>query len=317
MDLNLLRVLDALLQESSVTAAAQRLGTSPPSVSRSLSRLRRLSGDPLLVRAGQGLVLTGRAAEIRDPLHTLLGQADQILRPGMEFDPSGIERTFTVQVSELFLTSVAVPLLDTLQREAPGINVIFLPEALEGSQALRAGDIDVELGVLSHLDPETRRRSLIATSMLGVARDTNPLFDAPIDAERFACAAHIGISRLAKIRGPIDDALAELGLRRRVAVVVPSHTSAMLLARSTDLVALTAPVWVASITPNFGLKTFPIPLELPTVELGLAWHPRNHADPAHRWFRQRLSETFIESQPTPASSGGIGPLAAPVATRIR
>ncbi|WP_051468588.1 LysR substrate-binding domain-containing protein [Mycolicibacterium tusciae] len=306
MDLNLLRVLDALLQESSVTAAAQRLGTSPPSVSRYLSRLRRMSGDPLLVRAGQGLVPTPRAADIRDQLHALLDQADQILRPGTEFDPTKIERTFTVQVSDLFLTGVAVPLLETLQREAPGVNVIFRPEALEGTQALRDGDIDVELGVLSHLDPETHHRSLVTTSMLGIARDTNALFDAPISAQRFADAAHIGISRLAKTRGPIDDALAELGLRRRVAVVVPSHTSAMLLARSTNLIALTAPVWFPSVTPDFGLRTFPIPLELPTVQIGLAWHPRNHADPAHQWFRQRLCETFNGSQPTTALTGDTG-----------
>ncbi|MET4429457.1 LysR family transcriptional regulator [Mycolicibacterium sp. 624] len=314
MDLNVLRVLDALLQESSVSAAAQRLGTSPPAVSRSLSRLRRLSGDPLLVRAGQGLVLTPRAAEIRDPLHTLLGQADQILWQGTEFDPGAIERTFTVQVSELFLTSVAVPLLDILQREAPGLNVVFLPEALEGSAALRDGAIDVELGVLSHLDSETHRRSLTAISMLGVARETNPIFDAPIDVKRFAAASHIGISRLGKRRGPIDDALGRLSLSRRVAVVVPSHTSAMLLARSTDLVALTAPVWAASITPDFGLRAFPIPLELPTVELGMAWHPRNDADPAHRWFRQRLSETFVDSQPATRSGNAQLPIAADAAT---
>jgi DNA-binding transcriptional LysR family regulator len=295
MDLNLLRVLDVLLQESSVTAAAQRLGTSPPAVSRSLSRLRRLTGDPLLVRAGQGLVPTQRAVEIRDTLHSLLGQADELLRAGIDFDPSTVDRTFTVQVAELFLTGLAVPLLESLRAQAPGIDVVFLPDALEGTTALRNGDVDVELGVLNHLDPETRHRPLATMSLLGVARKAHPLFDRPIDAERFAAAAHIGISRRGKRRGPIDDALARRGLSRRVAVTVPSYTSAMLLARSTDLVTLIAPGWLAGLTAELGLRTFALPVEVPAVDIGLAWHPRNDADPAHRWFRQQLAESWSQS----------------------
>ncbi len=296
MDLNLLRTLDVLLQEGSVTGAAQKLGTSPPAVSRSLAKLRRLTGDPLLVRAGQGLVPTPRARELRETLPALLDQADQILRPGREFHPGALDRTFTLQVSELFLTSLAAPLLETLRSEAPGIDVVFRPEALEGTAALRDGVVDVEVGVLSHLDPETRHRSLVTMTLLGVARETNPLFDGPIDAERFAAADHVGSSRQGKWRGPIDDALAALGLHRRVAVVVPSHTSAMLLARSTDLIALTAPAWAAPVTTELGLRTFPIPLELPAMSIGMAWHPRNDADPAHRWFRELLAELFIQSQ---------------------
>lgn len=295
VDLNLLRVLDALLQSNSVTAAAEALGTSPPAVSRSLSRLRRLAGDPLLVRAGQGLVPTPRAVEIRDTLHVLLGEAHQILSPGDEFDPITINHTFTVQVSELFLASVAAPLIELLQRESPGVTVVFVPEALEGTDAMRRGDVDVELGVLAHLDPETHHQSLMSTPLLGVARRANPLFDGPIDAARFADAAHVGVSRQGKRHGPIDDALASLGLHRRVAVVVPSHVSALLLAQATDLVAPTAPVWDPAVINELGLTTFPIPLELPEIDVGMSWHPRTDSDPAHRWFRARLSQSFNQA----------------------
>jgi DNA-binding transcriptional LysR family regulator len=297
VDLNLLRVLDALLQESSVTLAAERLGTSAPAVSRSLARLRRLTGDPLLVRAGQGLVPTQRAVEIRDTLSALLRQADQLLRPGVEFDPAGLRRTFTIQASELFVTGLAVPLLESLKRDAPGTNVVFLPEAMEGTDALRRGEVDVELGVLQHNAPEVRNEPVLQTHMLGVARADHPIFEAPIDAARFAACDHVGISRRGKQRGPIDDALAKRGLHRRVAVVVPSHTSAMLLVRSTDLIALTAADWLAAATADLGLRTFAIPLDLPPVDVGIAWHPRNDNDPAHRWFRRRLASTFIGSRP--------------------
>ncbi|MFC9927815.1 LysR family transcriptional regulator [Streptomyces sp. NPDC127190] len=299
MDLNLLRVLDALLQENSVTRAAERLGTSPAAVSRTLARLRRAVGDPLLVRAGQRLVPTPRAAELREEVSALLRGCDNVLRPGAGFDAAHLQRTFTVQASELLLVGLAATLTERIQTEAPQVDVVFLPEAVEGGPALRQGLVDVELGVLDHLDPEIRTRQLIRAPLVGVARVGHPLFTGRIDARRFAAADHIGISRLGKRLGPIDSALANLGLRRRTAVVVPSHTSAMLLARDTDLVALTLADWLPGTLTALGLRTFPIPLDLAPLDLGMAWHPRNAADPGHRWFRAHLAAAVLELSETP------------------
>nr|WP_308019967.1 LysR substrate-binding domain-containing protein [Streptomyces sp. SP2-10] len=173
------------------------------------------------------------------------------------------------------------------------MDVVFLPEAIEGGPGLRQGSVDVELGVLGHLDPEVHTRQLTRTTLVGVARRGHPLFDGHIDARRFAAADHIGISRLGKRLGPIDSALAERGLRRRTAVVVPSHTSAMLLARATDLVALTLAEWLPDTIAALGLRTFPIPLDLGPLDLGMAWHPRNSADPGHRWFRDHLASAVL------------------------
>ncbi|MBB4783607.1 LysR substrate-binding domain-containing protein [Streptomyces rapamycinicus] len=128
----------------------------------------------------------------------------------------------------------------------------------------RQGWVDVELGVLGPLDPEIRSRPLTRMTMAGIARGGHPLFDGRIDARRYAAADHIGISRHGKRLGPIDSALAERGLRRRIAVVVPSHTSAMMLARDTDLVALTLGDWLPDATSALGLRTFAIPS---------TWHP--------------------------------------------
>ncbi|MGW4274019.1 LysR family transcriptional regulator [Streptomyces seoulensis] len=289
MDLNLLRALDALLQENSVTRAAERLGTSPAAVSRTLARLRRAVGDPLLVRAGQGLVPTPRALELRDEVRALLRGCDDVLRPGAGFEAVHLQRAFTVQSTELLLAGLAGALTERVQAEAPHVDVVFLPEAVEGGPALRQGAVDVELGVLGHLDPEIRTRHVARAHLVGVARAGHPLFGRRIDARRFAAAGHIGISRLGKRFGPIDTALAERGLRRRVAVVVPSHTGAMLLARDTDLVALTLADWLPGTVAALGLRTFPIPLDLAPLEFGMAWHPRNDADPGHRWFRDHLA----------------------------
>ncbi|MFD8636277.1 LysR family transcriptional regulator [Streptomyces sp. NPDC059533] len=299
MDLNLLRVLDALLQDNSVTRAAERLGTSPAAVSRTLARLRRTVGDPLLVRAGQGLVPTPRATELREEVASLLRGCDNVLRPGAGFDAVHLQRTFTVQATDLLLAGVAGGLTERIHAEAPRVDVVFLPEAMEGGPGLRQGSVDVELGVLGHLDPEILTRQLTRMPLVGIARSGHPLFDGRIDAHRFAEADHIGISRLGKRLGPIDTALAELGLRRRTAVVVPSHTSAMMLARETDLVALSLAGWLPDTVSAMGLRTFPVPLDLEPLHLGMAWHPRNSADPAHRWFRDHLASAVL----TPAGPG--------------
>ncbi|MFF2807960.1 LysR family transcriptional regulator [Streptomyces sp. NPDC058000] len=293
MDLNLLRALDVLLQENSVTRAAERLGTSPAAASRTLARLRRAVGDPLLVRAGQGMVPTPRALELRDEVGALLRSCDAVLRPGAGFDPVHLQRTFTVQAADLLLAGLAGTLAERIHAEAPHVDVVFLPEVVEGGPALRQGWVDVELGVLGHLDPEIRTQQLTRIALVGVARSGHPLFDGRIDARRFAAADHIGISRLGKRLGPIDSALAELGLRRRTAVVVPSHTSAMMLARNTDLVALSLADWLPDTVSALGLRTFPLPLDLAPLDLGMAWHPRNSTDPGHRWFRDRLAAAVL------------------------
>ncbi|MFB7055715.1 LysR family transcriptional regulator [Streptomyces vinaceus] len=306
MDLNLLRALDALLQENSVTRAAERLGTSPAATSRTLARLRRAVGDPLLVRAGQQLVPTPRALELREEVSALLRGCDDVLRPGAGFDPVHLRRTFTVQTTDLLLAGLAGPLTERIHAEAPHVDVVFLPEAMEGGPALRQGAIDVELGVLGQLDPEIRTRPLTRVRLVGVARAGHPLFKGRIDARRFAAADHIGISRTGKRQGPIDAALAELGLRRRTAVVVPSHTSAMILARESDLVALTLADWLPDTTAALGLRTFPVPLELAPLDLGMAWHPRNSADPGHRWFRDHLAAAVQGPSGGAGEDGGSG-----------
>ncbi|WP_267887642.1 LysR substrate-binding domain-containing protein [Streptomyces sp. TP-A0356] len=198
-----------------------------------------------------------------------------------------------MQATDLLLVGLAGTLTERIHTQAPHVDVVFLPEAVEGGPALRQGWVDVEPGVLGHLDPEIRTQQLTRATLVGIARSGHPLFDGRIDARRFAAADHIGISRLGKRLGPIDSALAQLGLRRRIAVVVPSHTSAMMLARDTDLVALTLANWLPDTTSALGLRTFPIPLDLAPLDLGTAWHPRNSTDPGHRWFRDHLAAAVL------------------------
>jgi DNA-binding transcriptional LysR family regulator len=257
-------------------------------MSRALARIRRIVGDPVLVRAGQRMVMTPRAIALRDDAHALVEAGRALLAPGPDLDTAGLARTFTVQASDGLLAELSTPLLADLARTAPQVTVRFLPEAVEGGPALRDGLVDLEIGVLDHVDPETRTTELLRTRFVAAVRADHPLTRGEVTPQRFAQARHVGVSRRGRVHGPVDARLAELGLRRHVAAVLPSHTAALLLAARTDLVCLTAGGLGAEPARSLQLHTFEVPLDLPPVVIGMAWHPRIDADPAHRWFRERI-----------------------------
>ncbi len=291
MDLNLLLTLDALLEEGSVTGAAARLHTSAPAMSRSLARLRRVLDDPVLVRAGRNLVPTPRAVELRESVRAVVEQATALLSPTPSADLSDLHRTFTLQAGDVLQSHLAARLLDRVRAVAPHVVLRFLPETLEGTPALREGRIDLEVGVIDHVDPETRVEPLLTSRLVGAVRSAHPLARGKVTVRRFAAASHITVSRRGKLHGPIDDLLAGQGLSRDVAIAVPSYATSLLLAARSDLVSL-APAADDLMTTTLGLHVFDIPLALPEITIGMAWHPRNDADPAHRLLRDFVRESL-------------------------
>ncbi|WP_329200721.1 MULTISPECIES: LysR family transcriptional regulator [unclassified Streptomyces] len=293
LDLNLLVALDALLEEGSVTGAAARLHVSAPAMSRTLGRIRTVLRDPVLVRAGRELVPTPRAVELRPRVRALVHQAHALLVPEPVTDPARLTREFTVQAGEMLLPGLAPRLVRAVVDQAPGVTLRFMPEALEGTPALREGRLDLEIGVIGHPDPETRIESLGRTRLLAAVRAGHPLARRKtVTARAFAAADHVGVSRQGRVRGPVDDRLGELGLSRPVVAVVPSWSAALFLCRESDLVCLTPACAPSRPHELLGLHTFEVPLELPPVALGMAWHPRNDADPGHGWLRDRVRESW-------------------------
>ncbi|MER5326650.1 LysR family transcriptional regulator [Streptosporangium roseum] len=311
LDLNLLVALDALLEEGSVAGAAARLNTSAPAMSRTLGRIRRQLNDPVLVRAGRHLVPTPRALELHAAVRDLVRQASALLVPAGDPDPATLARTFNLQASDMLLSALAAPLVLTVGRRAPGVVLRFLPDTLEGTSALREGRVDLEIGVIDHAAPETRVEPLGTGRIVGVAREDHPLVIKGVTLRRFADAKHVGVSRHGRLHGPIDDLLAARGLRRRTVVTVSSHSMALLLARQSDLVCLAPAPADDDLPAALGLRTFEIPLELPEVEVAMAWHPRNDADGGQRWLRDQVREvlrgTRVFTNPpgrTPAGRSG-------------
>jgi DNA-binding transcriptional LysR family regulator len=283
-DLNLLVTLDVLLVEGSVARAAQRLRLSPSAMSRALARLRETTGDPLLVRAGRGLVPTPRALELRDRVSQLVRDANEVLRPAQALELKRLIRTFTLRTSEGFVENFGPDLIERVARNAPGVRLRFIQKPDRDSAPLRDGTVDLETGVVgAALGPEIRAQALFRDRFIGVVRKGHPLSQGRITPRRYAAGRHILVSRRSPETGPIDEALKPFGLIREIVTTVGGFSTAVGLARATDLIASVP----ARHTGNLrrAMHSFRLPFTMPEFTVSLLWHPRMDADPAHRWMR--------------------------------
>jgi len=284
-DLNLLATLAVLLAEGNVARAAERLQLSPSAMSRQLARLRQATGDPLLVRAGRGLVPTPRALELRDRAGALVQEVEAVLRPAHALDLARLERTFTLRTRDGFVENFGPALLARVAAQAPGVRLRFLPKPDKDNAPLRDGSVDLETGVVGQgTGPEMRAQALLRDRFVGVVRAGHPLARGRVTPARYAKARHVGVSRRGDGRTAIDDALEALGLARRVVTIVDGFAGALALARETDLVASVPEHHTGRL--RAGMRTFELPLALPAFTVSLMWHPRMHADAAHRWLRE-------------------------------
>ncbi len=286
-DLNLLVTLDALLAEGSVVGAAQRLSLSAPAMSRQLARIRHLLGDPVLVRAGRGLVPTPRAEALRERLRSLVSEAEALVRGDDELDLSRLERTFVLRANDGFVGTFGAALASLAAHRAPHVRLRFAHQDKEDVEALREGRIDTDVGVIGAMGPEIRVQALFHDRFVGVVRADHPLATGLTPAS-FASFPHLSVSRRGRLAGPIDEALARLGLTRFVAIAVANFADALAIVRTSDHVAavparLTEPA-------RAGLHSFALPVRTDALAISLAWHPRLDADPGHRWLRGIVRE---------------------------
>lgn len=301
-DMNLLVALDALLDEGSVVGAARRMNLSPAAMSRTLTRIREAVGDPILVRAGRGLVPTPKALELQGQVRNVVEQAALLFRSADEVDLSTLRRRFSVRANDFFVGVYGGRLFDAMERVAPHCELRFVPEGDSDDEALREGRLDLRVGNTMPITPEVKVQNLFSTTFVGLAREGHPLFDEEITAARFASYSHISISRRGIARGPIDTALNAQGLERRVAMIAPGFHAMFMLPDSDLLLPVPKEALYSANRLKLPLRAFTLPISLPTLVLTQAWHPRFDKDPAHRWLRETMREscaaTWREAQPT-------------------
>ncbi|MBS1155458.1 MAG: transcriptional regulator, LysR family [Proteobacteria bacterium] len=301
-DLNLLITLDVLLAEGSVARAARRLRLSPSAMSRALARLRETTGDPLLVRAGRGLVPTPRALELRERVSQLVQDAEAVLRPAEQLNLKQLVRTFTLRTSDGFVENFGPDLIARIGEEAPGVRLRFVLKLNKDSTPLRDGIVDLETGVVGKATaPELRVQALFRDRFIGVVRTGHPLIQGEITPTRYATGRHICVSRQGLDKGPIDEALKPFGLEREIATIVSGFSTALALARASDLIASVPERHTGNL--RGGMHSFLLPVSTPEITVSMLWHPRMDADLAHRWLRGCVRDVCAESRAN-SSMGG-------------
>lgn len=295
-DLNLLIALDALLQEGNVSRAAARVGLSTPAMSHALARLRKQLGDPLLVRAGQRMVPTPRAADLRDRVHELATQARDVLAPDAPRDPRTLTRSFRIKTTDHGVALLG-PALDRALAAAPGVSVHVMPTHREEAVVLRDGTIDLAIGVYDYLPysalpGDLRIQQLFEDQFTCVVRAKHPAVGRSLALEQFAALRHIQITPRGEPGGYVDDLLAERGFKRTIARAVPYFLAALALVAESDDVLTVSLRLARRFASRLGLKLVQPPraLGLEPYQVAQLWHPRNDRDAAHRWLRQAVAD---------------------------
>ncbi|HEY4804305.1 MAG TPA: LysR family transcriptional regulator [Paraburkholderia sp.] len=295
LDLNLLRALDALLDERNVTRAAQRLSLTQPAVSAMLTRLRESFGDPLFVRSQRGIVPTERALELAAPLKQVLSEIEQMLQP-RAFDPREAGMTLTLASTDYALRAVVVPFLARLREAAPGVRAVIVPVQHERLQAqLESGDVDMALITPETTPVDLHARRLFDERYVCVMRADHPAAARRLTLERFCALDHALVSYAGgSLSGVTDEALARVGRSRRVTVSVNSFLVLPDILLTSDLIAVVPSRLVKGANDANGANGLAVvepPLEIPGFTKTLAWHERTHRAPGHQWARGLLFET--------------------------
>ncbi|QNE49122.1 LysR family transcriptional regulator [Klebsiella michiganensis] len=286
-DFNLLAALDVLLSEKSVAGAAKRLKLSASAMSRTLTRLRQATGDPLLVRAGRNMVLTPHAESLQARAKNVVSEMRAVLNASpAPLSLSTLVKRFTLRTNEGFIDAFGPALVNAAAREAPGVTLEFVAKPEKDARFLREGRVDLEIGVLKNMGPEIRLQALFRDRFVVALAKNHPLAAfADMSREQFVSVGHVITSRRGLIRGPVDDALAACGMRRRIAAVVPGFSAALAVARDSQLIAV-VPASCLQSAAGKAMVAFPLPVSTPEITVSQMWHPRHEHELAHRWLRQ-------------------------------
>lgn len=286
LNLNLLPVLEALLTERSVSRAGVRLGLSQPAVSNALGQLRELLGDPLLVRRANGMVPTERALALAQPVRAAMLAVEQSLAPPAAFDPATARREFVLCTNDFVAFALLPRLLGRLQREAPGVRLhvrAFQEHVVPPD--LQRGDADLLFSFSRALPPGHQAADLFQDRFVFVARQGHPQVRGRVTLAAYTKLSHVLVSHEPNARGVVDDALAQRGLTRRVALRLSHFLLVPHVLATTDYVAALSELVARPVARSLRLQILKMPLQVPSGMVRMVWHERTDASPAHAWLR--------------------------------
>ncbi|WP_137180789.1 LysR family transcriptional regulator [Roseomonas sp. AR75] len=300
LDLNLLRVFDAVARERHVTRAAEKLNLSQPAVSNALSRLRHALNDELFLRRPGGVEPTALALSLAGPVAEVLDRLRDTLATHAPFDPATSDRIFTVGFSEYAESVLAPPLLEVMAKQAPqALLAVSHADRTNALDLLERGEAELAVGVLPEPPALFTRVRLLPEGFLTLVRAGHPLAEGPMTLERFVAFPHLLHSPNGSRDGALDGPLTEAGFPRRLGAVV-AHLGAVpeILAR-TDMVMTLSARLALRLSETHGLVVRPCPVPFRHTRLSLIFHRRFEADPGHAWLRRTLLAVAREVGPVP------------------
>jgi DNA-binding transcriptional LysR family regulator len=287
VDLNLLKLFEALVRERSVTQAGLRLGLSQPAASRALGRLRTMLGDRLVVRGKLGLELTPRGEMLAGPVAKLLDDARGIVSPAV-FDPASATGRITIAAHDHLSLLVLAGLIARFERHAPALSLHIAQPAGDNVRLVEQGAADLALGIFEALPGSLYRRGLYTDSLVCVVRSDHPGVAGGLSLERYVTLRHVTVTISGVGGSAVDVALSTLGLTRHVALRVPHFLAGAMLVADSDMI-LTLPSRLARrLAERLPLMLLDLPLQVAPLSPAMIWHERFHGDPAHAWARQQL-----------------------------
>lgn len=307
LDLNLLRVFDAVMTEQNLTRAAGRLAMTQPAVSNALRRLREALGDELLIRTAHGVKPTPRAETLWPAVRHALTELEEAITPEDNFDISRAQNTFRLAMADATAALWLPALVRSIEREAPGLTIRMVPlTTREPRPMLLRGDIDMAVGFFPGVTAQlagsqtvsvspVRHEQLYSGSYVCVMRKNHPLAAEELTVDRYCAAHHLLVSFSGRAHGLVDEALAKLGRERRILLTVNQFFTAGRVVTTSDLITVLPRHLVASTGITGALITKELPFELPPVHVDMLWHERDTRSPAHKWLRAHLSGTTREN----------------------
>ena len=298
IDLNLLVVLDALLTEKHVTRTGVRLHLSQPAISHSLSKLRVLLDDPLLIRQGNDVVLSALAQNLQAPLKAILGQIEALLGQSIDFVPADSQRTFRVAMSDYGAAIVLPKLLVQLRAKAPDTSLVVVQDSRLGMlEQIEQGKIDLALGVFAALPADVSSDVLFEETFTCLLDRRSLADNAVLDLESYLARPHLLVSTDGNTQGEVDTVLRAQGLHRRVAVNVPHWGAAPGMIADTDLILTVATRTLDNLSYGDTLIALAPPMTVAPFNYVQVWHQRFNEDPAHRWLRDLIRQVSPPSAP--------------------
>lgn len=296
LDLNLIRVFDALMAEGSVTRAGDRVGLSQPAVSAALSRLRHALNDQLFIRRGNDMVPTPRAEELADLARSAMSQIARMIEAPGKLDPAMLERTFTLMGSDFVSILMMPPLAQRIGAVAPGVGLRLRDTAIgDIARMLRDDAIDMAIEPFAEAQENVSSRTLFHSPFVLVARRGHPRLASIAEGDQVPIDLYCQIPHALRsvdgaMSGVVDAALETTGRKRRVSLALPHFQAVALAVSRGDHLAALPSQFAQVVCREMPVALYQLPFEVPIPEIKMLWHARHDAEPSHRWLREQIAD---------------------------